>query len=128
MSSFMANQIEQVLAQKEHLAEEILIQKQSVIDHDRKRNSNREALNQLKKAQDNKTWAFFGDLFIKLPTENVKTMIEKDQKALDEKIDRAREGMKQNAMAIQRIEGKNQIHGFNLKGMTATDLYNSVQS
>lgn len=65
-----------------------------MIDHDRKRNSNREALNQLKKAQgnqhnytqvieandnttDNKTWAFFGDLFIKLPTENVKTMIEK---------------------------------------------------
>ncbi|OBZ88287.1 p53 and DNA damage-regulated protein 1 [Choanephora cucurbitarum] len=123
-SSIIANQIEQTLAKKEHLAEEILINKQSVIDYDRKRNSNREALNQLKKTKDDKAWTFFGDMFIKLPTDNVKTMLQKDQKALDEKIDEARKVMKQNALAIQRIEGKNEIHGFNLKGMTATDLYN----
>ncbi|KAL7327204.1 hypothetical protein PS15p_209431 [Mucor circinelloides] len=49
MSNNIANQIEQTLAAKEHLAEEILINKQAVIDFDRKRNSNREALSKLRK-------------------------------------------------------------------------------
>ncbi|KAI8083250.1 uncharacterized protein B0P05DRAFT_536697 [Gilbertella persicaria] len=78
-SSLIANQIEQTLAEKEHLAEEIFINKQAVIDYDRKRNSNREALSQIKKTQDEKLWTFFGDMFIKLPTENVKTLIQKGE-------------------------------------------------
>ncbi|KAF1805818.1 hypothetical protein V8B55DRAFT_1433989 [Mucor lusitanicus] len=77
MSNTIASQIEQTLAAKEHLAEEILINKQAVIDFDRKRNSNREALSSLKKTKDKKTWTFFGDMFIKLPTENTKALIEK---------------------------------------------------
>lgn len=92
---------------------------------------------------DKKVWAFFGDMFIKLPTSNTKDLIEKgldryilnartnkqlllDQKLLDEKVDKARSIMKQNAIAIQEMEGKNDIHGFSLKGITATDLYNKT--
>ncbi|KAI9473923.1 MAG: hypothetical protein EXX96DRAFT_621551 [Benjaminiella poitrasii] len=122
----VADQIEKTLAEKEHLAEEILINKQAVIDYDRKRNSNREALTQLKKIDDKKTWTFFGDMFVKLPTEDAKSLIERDQKLLDEKIDTARGIMKQNTIAIQEMEGKNDVHGFNLKGITATDLYNNA--
>ncbi|KAL7327203.1 hypothetical protein PS15p_209431 [Mucor circinelloides] len=77
MSNNIANQIEQTLAAKEHLAEEILINKQAVIDFDRKRNSNREALSKLRKTTDKKTWTFFGDMFIKLPTDKTKVLIEK---------------------------------------------------
>ncbi|CAO0801999.1 unnamed protein product [Mucor circinelloides] len=127
MSNNIANQIEQTLAAKEHLAEEILINKQAVIDFDRKRNSNREALSNLKKTTDKKTWTFFGDMFIKLPTDKTKVLIEKDQKLLDEKVDAARDIMKQNAIAIQQMEGKNDVHGFSLKGLTATDLYNNTK-
>lgn len=98
---------------------------------------------------DKKTWTFFGDMFIKLPTENTKALIEKgtairdnrkremgfidirclllDQKLLDEKVDAARDIMKQNATAIQQMEGKNDVHGFSLKGLTATDLYNNTK-
>lgn len=35
--------------------------------------------------------------------------------------------MKQNAIAIQQMEGKNDVHGFSLKGLTATDLYNNTK-
>ncbi|KAI8640961.1 hypothetical protein BD408DRAFT_223466 [Parasitella parasitica] len=77
MANVVANQIEKTLAAKEHLAEEILVNKQAVVDYDRKRNSNREALSSLKKTHDTKTWTFFGDMFIKLPTEKTKALIEK---------------------------------------------------
>lgn len=50
-----------------------------------------------------------------------------DQKLLDEKVDAARDIMKQNAIAIQQMEGKNDVHGFSLKGLTATDLYNNTK-
>ncbi|KAI7907559.1 uncharacterized protein BX663DRAFT_3805 [Cokeromyces recurvatus] len=125
--SSIADQIEKTLAEKEHLAEEILINKQAVVDYDRKRNSNREALSQLKKMEDKKTWTFFGDMFIKLPAKDTKMLIERDQKLLDEKIDIARDIMKRNTIAIQEMEGKNDVHGFNLKGITATDLYSNVK-
>ncbi|CAO3698566.1 unnamed protein product [Rhizopus microsporus] len=123
----VANQIEQILAEKEHLAEEILINKQAVIDFDRKRNSNREALSHIKKTDEKKLWTFFGDMFIKLPTDKTKELIQKDQSLLDEKIEEARNKMKVNAAKIQEIEGKKDMHGFNLSGITATDLYNSVK-
>ncbi|KAI8970517.1 hypothetical protein BDB01DRAFT_855375 [Pilobolus umbonatus] len=125
----IVDQIEQTLATKEHLAEELLINKQAVIDFDRKRNSNREALTQIRKnaKDEKKLWTFFGDMFIKLPTQSVKELIEDDQKNLDEKINMARDTMKKNAALISQIEGKDDMHGFNLKGMTATDLYNSVR-
>ncbi|KAI8991607.1 p53 and DNA damage-regulated protein 1-like protein [Mycotypha africana] len=124
----VAAQIEQALALKEHLAEEILINKQAIIDFDRKRNSNREALTQLKRIpEEKKVWTFFGDMFIKLPSEKTRTLIQKDQELLDEKVDKARSVMKENAMELQKMEGKNDIHGFSLKGLTATDLYNNIK-
>lgn len=35
--------------------------------------------------------------------------------------------MKQNASKLHEMEGKKDLHGFNLSGMTATDLYNNVK-
>jgi hypothetical protein len=49
-----------------------------------------------------------------------------DQKLLDEKIETSRELMKQNASKIHQMEGKKDLHGFNLSGITATDLYNNI--
>lgn len=34
--------------------------------------------------------------------------------------------MKQNASSIQKMEGQKQVHGFDLTGITATDLYNNT--
>ena len=48
-----------------------------VIDFDRKRNSNREALSHIKKTDEKKLWTFFGDMFIKLPTDKTKELIQK---------------------------------------------------
>lgn len=85
---------------------------------------NKEALSEIEKTNDKKTWAFFGDMFIKLPIDQTKELIEKDQLLLDENIKQAKEIIKINTERIQGIERKNEMHGFSLNGITATDLFN----
>ncbi|KAI8339871.1 hypothetical protein BC941DRAFT_418794 [Chlamydoabsidia padenii] len=121
----VGDQIEQLFAKKEHLAEDIIINKQTLIDFDRKRNSNRESLTQLKKnlKDEKKVWVNFGDMFIRLPTKDAQGVIEQDQKTLTDKIDQTRKLVKDNMMELERLEGKKTMQGFDLEGMTAKDLY-----
>ncbi|KAI8090024.1 uncharacterized protein BX664DRAFT_386418 [Halteromyces radiatus] len=123
--SSLGQQIEQLFAKKEHLAEEIIINKQMLIDYDRKRNSNREALNQFKKnlKDEKKVWINLGDMFIRLPTKEAQQVIEKDQTTLTEKMDETRKIIKDMATELQQLEGKKEMQGFNLTGMSAKDLY-----
>ncbi|KAL1935592.1 hypothetical protein VTP01DRAFT_4732 [Rhizomucor pusillus] len=49
MSSSLTQRLEQAFVEREHISEDILLNKQAIIDNDRRRNGNREALNYLRK-------------------------------------------------------------------------------
>ncbi|KAI7816003.1 hypothetical protein BC939DRAFT_470708 [Gamsiella multidivaricata] len=106
---------------RELVAEEILTNKELIVDYDRRRNSNREALTKLKKdlVQEKKVWVNLGDLFVKLPKENVETMIKKDQVTLDAEISDIRETMKEKVVELEKLEGGDgsKARAFQLKGM-----------
>ncbi|KAF9551619.1 p53 and DNA damage-regulated protein 1 [Mortierella hygrophila] len=110
------------LQKRELIAEDILTNKELMVDYDRRRNSNREALSKLKKelSQEKKVWVNLGDMFIKLPKENVQTMIKKDQTTLDEEILDIRETMKQKVVELEQLEGGDgsKSRAFQLKGMS----------
>ncbi|CAI2174173.1 215_t:CDS:2 [Funneliformis geosporum] len=118
-----------ILSERERLAEDILTNKQLIVDYDRTRNTNREALNNLKKESLNsqkKVWVNLGEFFIKLEKDNVKSYIEKDQKNLEKEISSLRDTIKQKTTDLEKLEtGEiNQMKGFELQGITAKDLYN----
>jgi len=99
------------------------------VDYDRTRNTNREALTKLKKEPVNsqkKVWVNLGDFFIKLEKDNVKTYIEKDQKNLEKEISSLRDTMKQKTIELEKLETGEikKMKGFELRGITANDLYN----
>ncbi|CAO3609817.1 unnamed protein product [Cunninghamella echinulata] len=102
MSSKVVEQIEELFAQREHLAEDIIINKQT----------------------EKKVWLNFGDMFIRLPTNDAQEIIEQDQNTLNEKIDQSRKIIKEKANELQKLEGKKNMQGFDLEGMTAKELYN----
>ncbi|KAG0057409.1 p53 and DNA damage-regulated protein 1 [Gryganskiella cystojenkinii] len=110
------------LQQRELVAEEILTNKELIVDYDRRRNSNREALGKLKKelGQEKKVWVNLGDMFIKLPKKNVETMIKKDQNTLDGEISDIRQVMKEKVVELEKLEGGDgsRAKAFQLKGMT----------
>ncbi|KAF9135895.1 p53 and DNA damage-regulated protein 1 [Mortierella sp. 14UC] len=109
------------LQKRELVAEDILTNKELMIDYDRRRNSNREALSKLRKelSQEKKVWVNLGDMFVKMPKENVETMIRKDQTTLDEEIADIRETMKQKVVELEKLEGGDgsKARAFQLKGM-----------
>ncbi|CAG8686061.1 8375_t:CDS:2 [Dentiscutata erythropus] len=116
-----------ILAERERIAEDILTNKQLIIDYDRTRNTNREALNKLKKEKDKKkVWVNLGEFFIKMDKDSVKTYIEKDQESLDSGISSLRESVKEKMTELEKLEtGDDKISkGFKLRGISSDDLYN----
>ncbi|XP_072169178.1 p53 and DNA damage-regulated protein 1-like isoform X1 [Diadema setosum] len=120
------------LGELEALAEEILTEKQQVVDLDRKRNQSREAVRALRRQSDtqqsskshseNKTWICFGNTFVKLPSKNVQTMLTEDQKRLDGEINNLREGLKPKVAKLRDMEGKAEKKGFDLKAMSREEM------
>ena len=50
-----------------------------------------------------------------------------DQKSLDKRVDAAKTVLKNNTAELKKMESKRDLHGFNLGGLTATDLYNNAK-
>lgn len=73
---------------------------------DRKRNKNREALGAIRRKEIGpKSWVCVGDLFVKLPQDTVKELIERDQKNLDTEVERLRKEMKEKTTELNQLEG-----------------------
>ena len=83
------------LREIEEAAEEVLSEKQEIVDLDRKRNQNREAIRALsRKPQENssnesndKAWLAMGNCFFELPKKKALNLLEQDQVKLDTEID-----------------------------------------
>ena len=101
----------------EELAEEILTDRAQIIDYDKKRNGNREALNAVKNNPNNKQWFCVGNMFLKIPEEQVKEIIIKDQKIIDEEMDKLRKNLKPKVAKLHELEGLEEVKGFDLKSL-----------
>jgi hypothetical protein len=70
-----ADKIVTYLTDLEQAAEDILTDRQTIIDYDRKRNANREALRSMKNSSEKKTWIAMGNTFFKLEKPTVEDLI-----------------------------------------------------
>ncbi|KAG4090305.1 hypothetical protein H8356DRAFT_1053423 [Neocallimastix lanati (nom. inval.)] len=116
---------------RERLAEDIMVDKQLVVDLDRKRNQNREALGKLRKDKnlknESKAWIILDDMFIKLPKDTIEKNIKSDQEKLDKEINSLRDSIRDRAVelgGIENINGKDnrKIEAFKLKGMSSKEV------
>ncbi|TPX62462.1 hypothetical protein SpCBS45565_g07027 [Spizellomyces sp. 'palustris'] len=119
-------------AELERIAEEILTEKQLIIDLDRRRNENRMALasfRQGKMKDDKRVYFFAGGLFMKLPKESAKQNLEKDQQNIDAEISRLRDSLKDRTRDLELKEkGKiERTKGFELKGIGKDELRSMVR-
>ncbi|XP_041080566.1 p53 and DNA damage-regulated protein 1 [Polyodon spathula] len=114
----------QYLCEVEEAAEEVLADRQQIVDLDIKRNRNREALRALQgdREQADKVKVCFGNMFIKLPRTKTKEMIQKDQKQLDKEICDLRNQLKAKVNRLNDLQGKPELRGFNLAPLTKEEL------
>ncbi len=73
----MADKVLVHLADLEAAAEDVLTDKQEIIDLDRKRNQNREAIRAINSANEKKQYLAMGNCFFQLPTEKAKDLLQK---------------------------------------------------
>ncbi|KAJ7337047.1 p53 and DNA damage-regulated protein 1 [Desmophyllum pertusum] len=127
----LASQTLQRFAELEELAQEIMEDKQQIVELDKKRNTNREALRALKREDrsgaikepsSTKSWVCFGNMFIKLPSTNVQAMLQQDQRNLDEEISRLRKDLKPKVSKLHELEGLPEVKGFDLTALTQDDF------
>ena len=110
----------------EQAGEEVLSAKQEIIDLDRKRNQNREALTAMRQDESDpqtsdKQWIVMGNCFFKLPRNKAKELLQKDQERLDEGIEKLRSDLKDKVNNLRDKEGQNELKGFGLKAMSAQE-------
>ena len=113
-----------LLTEVERSAEDILSKKQEIIDLDRKRNSNREAIRSLEKeakshykGYDSKCWLAMGNSFFRLPTRNAVNMLKNDQQELDISVNKLRSELKIDVNTLREKEGKEELKGFGLNAL-----------
>jgi chaperonin cofactor prefoldin len=113
----------------ERLAEQILTDKNQVVDLDRKRNAIREALRDLKRSQDKKVWTIFGNLFIQFPKGDVDVMLLQDRETIDSEITSLRDELPLKVARLREMEGKADSKGFSrLKALSKEDLKHVLPS
>ncbi|XP_076123838.1 p53 and DNA damage-regulated protein 1 isoform X1 [Alosa pseudoharengus] len=111
-----AERVLQYLTEVEEAAEDVLSDKQQMVDLDKKRNANREALNALRKdlSGNGKAKVCLGNMFIKFPKDKTKRMLEKDQEQLDKEIIDLRNKLKVKVNRLNELQGKPELTGYNL--------------
>ena len=108
------------LEQVECAAEDILSDRQQIVELDQRRQDTRMAARIVKvnKNKDKKQWVSFGNMFIKLPTSYTSELLDRDYKNLGEEISEIRDGLKDKVEKLRDLEGKPALKGFHLKPLT----------
>ncbi|KAI8056713.1 hypothetical protein BDF22DRAFT_773293 [Syncephalis plumigaleata] len=88
----------------EQLAEELLFDKQLLVDYDLRRNNNRMALNRMQESKDKKVWLNLGELFIRLPKQGATDMLKKEQTQLDHTIEETRHSLREKVQQLEKLE------------------------
>ncbi|XP_029908556.1 p53 and DNA damage-regulated protein 1 [Myripristis murdjan] len=119
-----SKRILEYLTEVEEAAEDVLTNKQQIVDLDAKRNRNREALSALRNdiPDSEKVKVCFGNMFIKLPKSKTREMIQRDQEQLDKEINDLRKGLKAKVNHLQELQGKPELRGYSLSPLSADEI------
>jgi len=106
------------------LAERVVSTKHHVIKLCEMENSNREALNALKRKEnsDRKCWVNMGGMFIKMNKDQCRNMIEEDQARLRAGIEEGRNCQPGKVAALKDAEGASHVTAFNLKPLSRREV------
>ncbi|OQV22342.1 putative p53 and DNA damage-regulated protein 1 [Hypsibius exemplaris] len=111
----------------EKLGDAIIADRHSIIDMDRIRNKNREALGALRRPsplmqQEEHVWMKIGDIFFRTSKEQLITTLDEDQKYLDAEIKKTRDGLQPKVNELNKALGKPEIQGFHLQPLSKDEM------
>uniref|UniRef100_A0A1E1X040 p53 and DNA damage-regulated protein 1 n=1 Tax=Amblyomma aureolatum TaxID=187763 RepID=A0A1E1X040_9ACAR len=116
--------VKQFLADIESTAETILADKEQVVELDRRRQKNREALRALQSMEEDvrRPWVCIGNMFMKIPKQRTKELLEQEQEKLEEEIASLRKKLKKNVQSLREMEGRSEVQGFSLEPLSREEM------
>ncbi|KAL1425599.1 hypothetical protein MTO96_019028 [Rhipicephalus appendiculatus] len=116
--------VKQYLADIESTAETILADKEQVVELDRRRQKNREALRALKQLEEDvhRPWVCIGNMFMKIPRHRTKELLEQEQEKLEDEIGSLRKKLKKNVQSLREMEGRSEVQGFSLEPLSREEM------
>ena len=132
-----AEELAERLVKVEMLGEEVLTERQQMVELDRQRNTNREALGALRRTERSqgseesaaqKYWLYQGEHFVRRKHGDARAMLEEEQKRLDGEIEALRLSVKKKSSALCELDpsiagGSNVHRSFvSLHGVSAAQL------
>eukprot|EP00118_Oscarella_pearsei_P028380 m.2014 g.2014 ORF g.2014 m.2014 type:complete len:126 (+) comp8176_c0_seq1:67-444(+) len=111
----------QIATDVELLAGEVLADRQEIVDLDRRRNANREALRAAKEAKSRTVWTCFSNTFVKFAKSDLEAMLKKDQKTLDAGIKRLRDELPGKVDELRKLQAQKAAQGFSSLAALAKD-------
>lgn len=122
-----ADSVMRYMCEVEGMAEDILTDKEQIVNLDRRRNKNREALRAIKtelkeNKNDSKSWVCFGNMFIRMDKATVEKLLSKDQETIDEEVNNLRNGLKTKVGKLREAEGKPDMRGFQLEPLSQEEM------
>ena len=117
-------QVLEYLEQVESAAEEVLSDRQEIVELDKKRQDTRMAARIVKtnKNKDKKQWVCIGKMFMKLPTPHTAELLDRDYKNLDTEINTLRDGLKVKMDKLRDLENKPALQGFHLNSLSRQEF------
>ncbi|XP_002160753.2 p53 and DNA damage-regulated protein 1 [Hydra vulgaris] len=119
--SMLQSQITEItlrtITEIEELAEEIISDRAQIIDFDKKRCGNRQALRETKVNPKDKQWICIGNLFLKISQKQAIEMLKNDQNQIEKEIANVHNGLKPKLKKLHELEGLPSTDGFDLKSI-----------
>uniref|UniRef100_A0A1B0GLE5 p53 and DNA damage-regulated protein 1 n=2 Tax=Lutzomyia longipalpis TaxID=7200 RepID=A0A1B0GLE5_LUTLO len=112
----------EILEASERVADKILVNKQEIIDLDKRRQANREALRELRKSQEGKHWISVGNLLVEMPRKKAEELLVKDQEVIDSDIERLRNEQRKLVNELRDLEHLSPAKGFDMKPLARDEM------
>lgn len=119
------NDVLGLLRKSESLGENVLRNRDEIVQMDRIRQKNREALNELKKVATTESGVYLcvGNMFIKHSIKQATDLIQKDQKDVNNNIEELRQKIKRNVQNLYEIQNQGEdVNIYNLNPLSSQEM------
>ncbi|CAG9798937.1 unnamed protein product [Chironomus riparius] len=112
----------EIILENERVADQILQNKQLIVEYDMKRQGNREALRELRKSEEKNVWMTVGSILIEMERDKAIDALLEEQKNIDKEIDNLRDEQLLMIKKHKDLEMDIMPSGFGLKPLNKTEM------
>jgi len=112
----------EIIYKNEKIADKILGNKQELVNWDKKRQGNREALRELRKSEDKKCWITVGSMLIEMERLKAIEVLAKEQNEIEKEISKLRDEQLTLVKQHKDLEMDKMPSGFDLKPMNRNEI------